>query len=469
MDGPSNSTRRQREMAKDEEVKSYAETIGVEPVSLPVAGLICQLCWMDKQVPLLIGESAIGKTAILKQMARYNDYRFELYALAHMESTDLTGPMYASRSKPDTYTFLRDGRIPFDGFEDRNEKVLVATDEANRAEMTTLNAAFPLWTERRIGPHKLGPNVVVAAAMNPPDGDYAVTSQFSQDPAMRRRVCQIYVTFNIGSFLEYARNPSGAKKIPEGFQSLDFGDPEVWEEERRNRPFHGAVLDFIGAKPDLAMDRKSRDAGKVYACPATWEAVSDTLYTVERLGLDVDDPTVRQVVRAKIGGNVGAAIADEVLAFYQKVTEALIPREVLLDFRKGTPIYKKVTDAIRRGDNGTIASLLEGIAIELHSPDDDAMPFTLEEVIPQLGLLYLELPPQLGRALDAARVDIEKQRTRGMHGRILQVQKLLNRNADFNAAHERNNRAYEESREEMLRAEEEFRAQMQASPTKKSA
>lgn len=442
-----------------QEARSYAEEIGVEPVSLPVAGLICQLCWMDKQVPLLIGESAIGKTAILKQMAAFNDYRFELYALAHMESTDLTGPMYPSKTKEESFTFLRDGRLPFKGFEDQDDLVIVGTDEANRADMTTLNAAFPLWTERRIGPHELGPNVVVAAAMNPPDGDYAVTSQFSHDPAMRRRVCQIYVNFNVAAFLAYAQNPARAKTMPPGFTKLKFPTEEEWVAERRDRPFHDAVVQYVQANPDLAMDRKARQAGKVYACPATWEAVSDTLYTVERLELDLDDPVTFQVVKAKIGGNVGSICARQVLEVYQKVTEMLVPREVLLDFREGTSIYRRVMRAISRGDNATLANLSEGIALELHGPEDDELPFDLKDVIPQLGLLYSVLPPQQARALDSHRLAVEKERSGGLNERALDIQRLLNRDENYKAAYDKTAENYEKSRDEMLEAEREFAAQ----------
>ena len=139
-----------------EEKKSYAETIGIEPVSLHVAAVIVQLCWYDKHVPLLIGESGIGKTAIMRQLSRFNDYRFELYNLAYMESTDLTGPMYASRTKPDAFTFLRDGRIPFKGFEDENDKALIAADEFNRpfqggavSHGSTVPPISLPWTSRR--------------------------------------------------------------------------------------------------------------------------------------------------------------------------------------------------------------------------------------------------------------------------------------------------------------------------------
>jgi hypothetical protein len=57
----------------------YAESIGLVPVTLSVARDVVQLCMYDRHVGLLISESSVGKTAVLRQLAQANGMEFKPY------------------------------------------------------------------------------------------------------------------------------------------------------------------------------------------------------------------------------------------------------------------------------------------------------------------------------------------------------------------------------------------------------
>lgn len=368
------------------EARNYAHEIGTEYVTLRVAKAVFRIAAYTQEPVLLIGESAIGKTDVIQQEADANGYRFVMYNLAHCDASDLTGPMFPDRDGV-TFKFLRDGRIPVEGHEGSDEKVLLVLDEINRADMSTLNAAFPIWAERRVGPHKLGKNVIVVAAMNPPDGDYAVTGQFSSDPAMRRRVCQVPVQFSSSELLGHARDPgkTNALALPE----LDL-DHEFLA-ELKSSPWHPAVVEFLGGKPDAMFDTQARAAGKIYSNPAVWERVSRTMKVVEHYNLDRNDVTVSAALRTKIAGNVGITLANEFLHYYEKEMELLQPRDILYDYKPKSATYKKVAKIIKNGDNARLAGLVEGV---VHYLFDDASDIKPEDVVAQVGRLCYDIPPQ---------------------------------------------------------------------------
>ena len=337
----------------------YAESVGIPTTSMTVSQLILQLCWMDRHVPLLVSESGIGKTAVVRQMADAFDAQFVLYSLAHCEPPDVCGPQFPA--KDDTFINLRDRRIPFQGYPGENDRALLFFDEPNRAEMTTLNAVFPAWAERRLGVHEFGHNVRVVSAMNPPDGEYAVTGQFTSDPAMRRRVCLICVEHSPTETLRYAKNPTEAVRL---LPWVDWTDEEV--AARKARPWHPAVIEFLTGSPDEVLDVKGRDAGKVYGCPATWEAVSDTFYTADRLTEEkvyvASDAALTRALQVKLAGHVGQRNSMEVWDIYVKSAEVIDPVEFMNEYHNSKDLQKKVERLVARGEVGQLLSLNNKIA-----------------------------------------------------------------------------------------------------------
>jgi MoxR-like ATPase len=423
-------------MSKKDQVanRNYADEIGLESVPMSVARLVALLCWYDRHVPMFISVSGIGKTAVMKTLSRANDMDCVIFSLAHCEPSDITGPMWPAGD--DSYTHLRNKRIPID---DEETPVILFFDEPNRADMPTLNAVFPAWSERRLGGHALGRNVVVAAAMNPPGGDYAVTSQFSSDPAMRRRTCQICVHFSREEFMRWAENPTKVNEILEAFPKIRFEDD--YEESRRDRPLHMSIIEFLQGSPDLALDEKSRESGKVYACPATWEQVSDTLYTVDRLKLDTGSALIQRVLITKFAGHLGYKVASDVFDYYVKSSTVIDPRDALINYKDGTQVWKKVQRLIRGGDHGQLMGLVNLLA-NVWATDES---LKLEDMVDPMAQLMYDFPPQVSGTFLATLAEADHKHNGGMSDRAVDMGQLLTDHPTFKKFRERRAEASEET------------------------
>lgn len=423
-------------MASKDQVsqRNYAEEIGLESVPMSVARFVAQLCWYDRHVPMFISVSGIGKTAVMKQLSDAHDMECVIFSLAHCEPSDITGPMWPTADN--SYTHLRNERIPVG---DDPTAAILFFDEPNRAEMPTLNAVFPAWTERRLGGHLLGRNVVVAAAMNPPGGDYAVTSQFSSDPAMRRRTCQIAVHFSHEEFIRWAKNPGDGYELDARLRQLRF--EEDFDAKRRNRPLHMSVIEFLQGHPDLTLDEKARDANKVYGCPATWQAVSDTLYTVEALQLDTSNAFIQRALITKLGGHVGARVASDVFDYHVKNAAVIDPREALTDYVKESTTWRKIQRLIRGGDNGQLTGLVNQLA-DVWATDAS---LELAKMTDSMAGLMHDLPPQLATTFLGKLAEADYAHNGGMSNRAVVMGQLLTDHPLFKKFRERRADASEET------------------------
>jgi hypothetical protein len=368
----------------------FAETVGLPTTSMSVAQLVMQLCWIDRHVPLLVSESGIGKTAVVRAATDLHDAEFVLFALAYCEPPDISGPQFPSAD--DTYVNLRDKRIPYQGYAGEDKRCVVLFDEPNRAEMTTLNAVFPAWAERRMGVHIFGPNVRVAAAMNPPDEEYAVTGQFTSDPAMRRRTCMVCIEHSPQETLAYAKAPGQtAHMLP--WKDWDADEARM----RKTRAWHPAAIEYLTGYPDHLLDRDSRDAGKVYACPATWEAVSDTLYTVDELRKDEalkGNVLFERAVLLKVAGHIGHTYAQEILDFYKKSVEIIDPIIVATALHKDADMRKKISRLVANGESAQLYALCNRIADGF-----DTMEATPQEMAKSIATFVSITPTQVAKTL----------------------------------------------------------------------
>lgn len=152
-------------------------------------------------VPLLIGESGVGKTESVRQVAQELGYRFINIRLGQLaDSGDLTGlPEFTEVQNDDgsmvkVTAFMQPAFFPKSG-----EKAMVFFDEINRCHPDLIQAVFQA-IERQggIGEYKFDftvdsetglPNTIRVAASNPPTDDYVVHD--ITDKAFLNRFCHI--------------------------------------------------------------------------------------------------------------------------------------------------------------------------------------------------------------------------------------------------------------------------------------
>lgn len=255
------------------------------------------------------------------------------------------------------------------GEKDALRPMLLMVDEVNRASKETLNAAMGIWAEHRLGPRKLGKNVCVVGAINPPSRNYSTSSTFTSDNAMRRRLAQVGVKFDNAVFRSFRKNPKKAiGNIP--FPKAD------WELDTRvTKSFHKAVDTYLDQTPDASYDSMSAQNGKVFGCPATWEYVSWLLHTADAYGLDKTSQVTRRAISAFIAGCVGVTNASDVWRHYATHVDRLTPQDIYTNFDgdEDTDVVSKVMNILDRGEHAVLASALQNFAtyvMDLPDPDD---------------------------------------------------------------------------------------------------
>lgn len=436
------------------EIPSFADEIGIMETAINTAGSVMQLC-MHANIPvLLIGASSTAKTAKVREIAAHNDARVVIYSLASKEAQDLTGPQFPRRDG--TFTYLRDGQVPVlyepveedmiilesalfdDGIElddfrkehttweetfreamtrcvnqpallekikpallrarsgerSSREKVILFIDEVNRGSKDALNAAMPIWAERKLGTKTLGPNVRVIAAMNPPNSGYAVNSVFSTDSAMRRRLVQVGVKFNGTDFSKYRKDPakSGTTMVV---------PPVDWDRDTRKlRKFHATVNKFLDGNIALQYDEQNYLAGKVYGCPATWEYCSWLLYAFDAANMDVNTPAHYDTLRTALAGCVGLVTANDVMLSYTKHIDALDPFELLTNFSStdNAEFVSRVGELLDEGHNLIVTeALTQAARIFRETRIEDWAKVGVDNVIKSLAHIFFTVPLSISR------------------------------------------------------------------------
>lgn len=226
------------------------------------------------KVPFIQGSPGIGKSDIIKQVAKSMNLKVIDVRLSQCEVTDLNG-------MPE----IKDNRsryVPFNTFPLEGESLpegkngwLLFFDEVNSAKLAVQGAAYKIILDRMVGLHNLHPKCYIVAAGNRTT-DGAVAYPLSQALVSR-----------FGMF-QYECNP------------------ESWIEWGVNNDVHPVVLAHIQKYPtDLYTFNPEKDDDSdnqdPYACPRTWKNVSDLLVSNEQNGITVSDNDLSIMLVAYLG------------------------------------------------------------------------------------------------------------------------------------------------------------------------
>ena len=272
--------------------------------------LTCKLVLASGAVPLLVGETGIGKTALARRLAEDMDAHLilvdanilkegEIGGLPTAEdyTVELKGQLIKRRR---TVYAIHTKLLEIDEVLDKNpdKKILMFIDELNRCEHAVQQELMNLILNREINGYRLVDNVYVLGAMNPSNKydsylhtDYQVVDM---DPAQEDRFVWIEMDSDVRGWLEW-----GATRI------------------------HSDVLEFIATFPDYLHTPNAQETIK--ATPRSWERVARA-YTVYK-----DNPELYpgQIFYNVIKGNVGAAIAQDFINFLESNRNPLIkPEEI---------------------------------------------------------------------------------------------------------------------------------------------
>ena len=178
-----------------------------------------ELVLKSKAVPMIVGESGIGKTALAKELAKRNNYYYvnidgnmlkegEIGGLPTVEEHDMIIGNTKVKRKVTTYAihskFLDINNV----IElDSKREILLFIDELNRCEHSVQQELMNIILNREINGYVLPENVHVIAAMNPSannDGfsstDYQVVDM---DPAQEDRFVWVEMDTDVKAWIQW--------------------------------------------------------------------------------------------------------------------------------------------------------------------------------------------------------------------------------------------------------------------------
>lgn len=275
------------------------------------------------EVPLIVGESGIGKTALAKEIAIINNYSLvvidgnllkegEIGGLPTIDSYEVVNQQGVIEQKKTTVYAVHNKLREIDEELANGKTVLLFIDEINRCEHTVQQELMNLILNREINGYKLHKNVKIVAAMNPSskygsDFDYQVVDM---DAAQENRFVWLFMEPDYMQWIDWA---TGAGIEPK-------------------------VIEFIATFPEYLHKINEDD---IRATPRSYERISGTykVYQEKR------DAIPREIFLNVIKGNVGKVIAEEFLSFVEADHMPLISYE---DVFAGDVLHQDIIERVKK-------------------------------------------------------------------------------------------------------------------------
>ena len=258
-----------------------------------------ELVLAANQVPLLVGETGIGKTSLAARVADVHDWELVTIDGNLLKEGEIGGlPTVETVTHIDGHGQTRDVKTTVYAVHhtlehvaqavDKGRQVLLFIDEINRAEHAVQQELMNLILNREINGFSLSDQVRIIAAMNPEDSfDYQT---IDMDPAQQNRFVWLYMNADYMQWIDWA--------IGAGIEEK--------------------VIEFISSYPEYLNQRHEDD---IDATPRSFERVSG-LYTIYKN--QEGNVYSRDVFMNVIRGNVGKLIAEAFVNFIESDQEPLI-------------------------------------------------------------------------------------------------------------------------------------------------
>ena len=273
------------------------------------------------EVPLIVGESGIGKTALAKEIAQENGWSLivingnllkegEIGGLPTIESYPGVNSKDPVEKKATVYA-VHHKLKEIDEEISKGRRVLLFIDEINRCEHTVQQELMNIILNREINGYKVPEGVKILAAMNP-SSKYGSEFEYQvvdMDPAQENRFVWLYMEPDYNQWIDWA--------IVAGLDQK--------------------VIEFISTFPEYLHKINEDD---LRATPRSYERIS-SVYKVYK---DEKDSIPRSVFINVVKGNVGRVIAEEFVSFIESDYPLLISYE---DVFAGDSLVEVLTERVK--------------------------------------------------------------------------------------------------------------------------
>lgn len=279
-----------------------------------------QLVIESNDVPLIIGESGIGKTALVKELSRKSNYVLITIDANLLKEGEIGGLPTVVNGKTLYATHVKLSQI--EECSKRGEKVLLFIDELNRCEHAVQQELMNLILNREINGFNIDDNVKIVAAMNPSnkyedyrDSEYAVVDM---DQAQEDRFVWLNMEADVKEWIKWAMT-----------------DGNIDED----------IIEFIGIFPEYLNTPNSRESIK--GTPRSYERVSKA-YKIYK---NNKEKYSFEVFLSVVKGNLGVSISNDFISFIKNKKKPMIKVDELF---KNEVINSALRERIENENNSRL-------------------------------------------------------------------------------------------------------------------
>lgn len=268
-------------------------------------------------VPNIVGEAGIGKSALVAQVADDMNAKLFTTVVSLSEKGDLSIPVppLTSDSFVETKNFGKLADVQF-GYSHTlvsiityaeahpDQQVIWFLDEFNRGTQAVQSELMNLVLQRQINSLTLPDQVQIVIAENPDstmagfeDSNYGVTAG---DSAIKDRTVRLIMRADVADWLDWAGQtaPSGKTNI------------------------HELVRKYISTEPEMLFPAEHGD--DLYPTPRAWQRVSGHLYQLDQLETTTRRTLQLDLLQGDLGENVGIAFNSFLQSQNEEITPATL-------------------------------------------------------------------------------------------------------------------------------------------------
>lgn len=277
------------------------------------AAKFVEQCLAAGLVPYLQGSPGIGKSAIVKGIAKKWDLKLIDHRLSTSEPTDMTGlPNFDSKGFAHYAPFA--GLFPLEGISvvpDGKNGWLIFFDEFPSAPRSVQVAAYKIVLDRMVGQYSLHEKVAIVAAGNLAT-DRAIVNPLST--AMQSRLVHLELEVNFDEWLQDVA-------LPQNYDSR--------------------IIAFLNQFNSKLMDFRPEHQDKTFSCPRTWEFVNRLIQGRDEKGNLAQLP-VNEDSAILLTGTISAGVAVEFVEFTKVYASMISVTEIMKD-PMGTPVPTEIS------------------------------------------------------------------------------------------------------------------------------
>lgn len=337
------------------------------------------------EVPLVVGESGIGKTALASKLAEEKGWSLvvidgnllkegEIGGLPTIESYVTFDSNGNKVEKKMTVYAVHTKLREIDEEIEKGNTVLLFIDELNRCEHTVQQELMNLILNREINGYKLNENVKILSAMNPSneygaDLDYQVVDM---DPAQENRFVWLNMEPDYNEWIRWA---------------IDTGIEQK-------------VVEFISTFPEYLHKINDDD---INATPRSYERISKS-YAIYKEKKDVIPKSVFLNV---VKGNVGGFIAQEFMSFVESDAKPLVSYDEVFS---GEVLDQDVVDRVKNESHTRLYICAMNIlkSLELDIKNNKVNMDCIDRLVEFLGLYPVDLMVGIMKDIKNSYEDIYK-------------------------------------------------------------